>query len=403
MEGNQLMSMLLTVLGIVLTLITLPLILELFAVTLLFLLPHRTTSATIRPRPRLTVIIPAHNEEQLIQPCVESVCRSAQGTAKILVVAHNCTDATGARALGAGAEVLTFDDDAAKGKGKALRHGMRHALESGAEAVLVVDADSVISSNLISDVLHKLSEGAAAVQCRYEMLSADRSARTRLASLAFRAFCYVRPAGRERLGLSAGISGNGFALSARLLSKVPYDASSVVEDLEYHIHTVLSGERVHFLDSATVTSHLPVSTAGRTSQQSRWQGGRLWVARRYLPSLLGGIARGQIRLIEPVLDLAGVPIAFACAALLLEAAIPLGWVHTYVFAAFCVIAMHVLAAAWADGDRLGTLKLLAVAPFYILWKVSLLPRLLKSSSGNAAWIRTDRGTPVPSQPGPNIT
>ncbi|MDP9052499.1 MAG: glycosyltransferase family 2 protein [Acidobacteriota bacterium] len=391
----------LVLIGTLLTAITLPLILELFAVTVVFLfMPERRLRA-VGPFPRLTVVVPAHNEEGFIQSCVKSLLDSAQGAARILVVAHNCSDATGERAVQAGAELLVYNDIGARGKGQALRHGFNRALEGGAEAVLVVDADSVVSPNLIHQVLQSLSQGAAAVQCRYEMLSADQSARSRLASLAFRGFSYIRSAGRDRLGLSAGISGNGFALSASLLNKVPYEAFSVVEDLEYHIHTVMADESVRFVESAVVSSSLPVSSSGEESQQSRWQGGRLWVARKYLPSLLGRIAKGKFRLIEPALDLAGLPMAFGVAVLLAASLIPLHWVHIYVLAAFCVIVAHVIAAAWAGPDFFATLRLLTTAPFYILWKLSLLPKLLKTSRKRAAWIRTDRGAPVASRVGPD--
>jgi cellulose synthase/poly-beta-1,6-N-acetylglucosamine synthase-like glycosyltransferase len=399
LRGVQFMPTLLALIGTFLTAITLPLILELFAVTLLFLFAPKRQSRTLGPVPRLTVVVPAHNEEGFIQNCVESLLRSAQGAARVLVVAHNCRDATGERAVQSGAELLVFNDIGARGKGQALRYGFDRALEGGAQAVLVVDADSVVSANLVPQVLQSLSQGAAAVQCRYEMLSADQSVRGRLASLAFRAFSYIRSAGRDRLGLSAGISGNGFALSARLLNKVPYEAFSVVEDLEYHIHTVMAGESVRFVQSAVVSSYLPVSSSGEASQQSRWQGGRLWVARKYLPSLLGRIARGQFRLIEPALDLAGLPMAFGVAVLLAESLIPLHWVHLYVLTALCVIAAHVIAAAWAGPDLSATLLLLGITPFYILWKFSLLPKLLKASNRRAAWIRTDRGVPVASRPG----
>jgi cellulose synthase/poly-beta-1,6-N-acetylglucosamine synthase-like glycosyltransferase len=399
MESNYIMATLLMVIGTLLTAITLPLILELFAVTSLFLLTSKRRSHGLNPKPCLTIVVPAHNEETLIEKCVESLLHSAQGNARLLVVAHNCSDATGERAVKAGAELLVYNDMAARGKGQALRYGFTRALEGGAGAVLVVDADSIVSANLVPEVLQSLSEGAAAVQCRYEMLSADQSARGRLASLAFRGFGYIRPAGRDRLGLSAGILGNGFALSARLLNKVPYDAVSVVEDLEYHLHLVMAGETVRFVQSAVVSSYLPTSSSGEASQQSRWQGGRLLVARKYLASLVARIAKGQLRLIEPALDLAGLPIAFGVAALLAEALIPLQWVHVYVLIALSVVAAHVITAAWAGPDRFVTLRLLAMTPFYILWKLKLVPQLLKASSRRAAWIRTDRSTPLATRVG----
>jgi cellulose synthase/poly-beta-1,6-N-acetylglucosamine synthase-like glycosyltransferase len=381
--------------------ITLPLVLELLAVTSLFLFAPRKRRAVLGPAPRLTVVVPAHNEEGTIQDCVASLLASAKGAARVLVIAHNCADATAERAARAGAELVVYNDIGARGKGHALSYGFKSAIEGGAEAVLVVDADSVVSPNLVPEVLRSLSQGAAAVQCRYEMLSPDNSARARLAALAFRAFTYVRSAGRARLGLSSGISGNGFALTAGLLDKVPYDAFSVVEDLEYHIHTVMAGERVLYIESAIVTSYLPPSSAGEASQQSRWQGGRLCVAKKWLLPLLGRIAQGQLRLIEPALDLAGLPMAFGVAALAAATLVPLHWVHLYAVTALCIIAAHVLTAAWAGTDFIGTLELLAMAPFYILWKFCLIPKLLKASSRRAVWIRTDRGTPVSSRLGPD--
>jgi cellulose synthase/poly-beta-1,6-N-acetylglucosamine synthase-like glycosyltransferase len=388
------MATLLTVLAGLLTAITLPLVLELLTVTSLFLFGPRRQRRAAGPVPRLTVVVPAHNEEGSIEDCVRSLLDSGRGMARVLVVAHNCGDATAQRAAHAGAELLVFNDIAARGKGHALRYGFKRALEGGAEAVLVVDADSIVSENLIPEVLRTLSEGAAAAQCRYEMHSGGDRARSRLAALAFRAFTYVRSAGRERMGLSAGISGNGFALTARLLEKVPYDALSVVEDLEYHIHMVMVGESVRFIENAVVSSYCASSSSGEASQQARWQGGRLWVARKWLLPLIGGIARGRLQLIEPVLDLAGLPMAFAVAALGAEFFIPLPWAHLYALVALGVLACHVIAAAWAGPDFAGTLLLLATAPFYILWKFRLMPKLLKASSTRATWVRTDRGSSI---------
>jgi hypothetical protein len=73
------------------------------------------------------------------------------------------------------------------------------------------------------------------VQVRYTTLNADASLRTRLMNVALMAFNALRPRGRERIGLSAGILGNGFALAAETLRPGPYTADSVVEDLEYHL------------------------------------------------------------------------------------------------------------------------------------------------------------------------
>jgi cellulose synthase/poly-beta-1,6-N-acetylglucosamine synthase-like glycosyltransferase len=389
------MSTLFFIIGLFVLAVTAPLIMELALISIGSLMPRRGTrrEANNRP-PRLAVIVPAHNEEISIGQCVQSLRESAPAEMKIFVVAHNCTDSTASLAQSAGAEVLIYDEPAANGKAHALRFGFTHAIEQDAEAVLVIDADSTVSSNLIPLVLSAFVNRAEAIQCRYEMQCVQGKLRSELVALAVRGFNFVRPLGRQSLGLSSGILGNGFALTAEVLKAVPYDALSVAEDLEYHLHLILAGKRVLFLENAVVSSDLPASETGEASQHSRWQGGRLRVARIWLPCLFREILRGRLVLLEPLLDLIGLPIAFAMVALLLAACLPLPWIHFYVALSFSIISIHVLKAAWAGPRRFRALGLLLLTPFYLLWKLRLIPNIVRASSARAAWVRTDRKVTV---------
>jgi len=383
--------LLFTLAGAALLVVTLPLVLELFLVTSANLLPKRKLPKGAPGQPvRLAIIVPAHNEELLVAKSVASLRASAGDLARVLVVAHNCIDGTAARAGEAGAEVLVYNDADAKGKGFALRHGFEHALREGAGAVMVVDADSIVTPNTVLSVLNAFSAGARVVQCRYEMESTTDRSSTRLAALAFRGFNVVRPRGRERLGFSAGILGNGFAIVRPVLEAVPYDAFSVVEDLEYHLHLVMAGERVRYLDEAVISADFPESRAGESVQRSRWEGGRLLTARTWALPLMGRILGGRVRLFEPLCDLTGLPLAFGVFALLLAACIPLPWIRWYAAASLGVVLTHVLTAAWAGPDFLKTLQLLALSPVYILRKLLMIPGVLRGSSAKAAWVRTER-------------
>jgi cellulose synthase/poly-beta-1,6-N-acetylglucosamine synthase-like glycosyltransferase len=384
-----------TVTGLVLVAVTLPLVLELLVVTLANFLPAGRESSfpglavPALAVPALAVIVPAHNEELLVVRTVASLRASieaAQSSAKILVVAHNCSDATAERARQAGAEVLVFNDPTAVGKGFALRHGFQKALDSGAEAVMVVDADSIVSLNAIGEVEAAFRDGARVLQCRYEMFSTTDRSSTRLAALAIRGFNVVRPLGRARLGCSAGILGNGFAIAQPVLEAIPYDAFSVVEDLEYHLHLVMAGERVRYIDSAHIAADFPESKAGESVQRSRWEGGRIGTA---LPSL-GKVLRGKLRWLEPLCDLTGLPLAYEVFAVLVAACVPLLWVRWYAAVSLSIILLHVLTAAWAGPDFIGTLRLLALSPLYILRKLWMIPGVLRGSSAKAAWVRTER-------------
>lgn len=383
-----------TLSGAVLVGVTLPLVLELLLVTSANLLPGRQSMAKGEPPEKrdteLVIVIPAHNEELLVGRCVASLRSSVGLSVRILVVAHNCADSTAVNAGASGSEVLVYNDPTATGKGFALRRGFEHALSTGANAVMVVDADSVVTPNAVGAVISAFASGARVVQCRYEMFSATDRASTRLAALAFRGFNVIRPRGRERLGLSAGILGNGFAIAGAVLKAIPYDAFSIVEDLEYHLHLVMAGERVRYLDEAVISADFPESRAGEAVQRSRWEGGRLHTARILALPLAGKILRGNVRLLEPLFDLTGLPMAYGVFALLLAACIPLAWLRWYAAVSLGIVLAHVLATAWAGPDFLKTLRLLALAPFYILRKLWMIPGVVRGSSAKAAWVRTER-------------
>jgi cellulose synthase/poly-beta-1,6-N-acetylglucosamine synthase-like glycosyltransferase len=383
------------ILGILLATVTLPLVFELFTVTSANLLPRRTIQEQNSvPQPgstfSLAIIVPAHNEELLVSRCVTSLKASATPTTKILVIAHNCSDSTAAQAASAGADVLELNDPDKKGKGFALRYGFEKALAAGASAVMVVDADSTVSPDTIPSVLAAIACGARIVQCRYEMVSASGTSGTRLAALAFRGFNVIRPRGRERMGLSAGILGNGFAITRQVLEANPYEAFSVVEDLEYHLHLVMAGERVRYLDNVLISAEFPESRSGEAVQRSRWEGGRFRTARVWALPLLGKIVSGQLRLLEPLCDLTGLPLAYGVFALLVAVCIPLQWLRWYATFSLGVVLVHVLTAAWAGDNFFGTLRLLALAPFYILRKLWMIPGIARGASAKAAWIRTER-------------
>jgi cellulose synthase/poly-beta-1,6-N-acetylglucosamine synthase-like glycosyltransferase len=377
-------SALLLLTGVVLVVATLPLLVELFVLSVAALLPqarfeHEEPKADPMP---ITILIPAHNEEALIGRCLRSVLVAADSATEVLVVAHNCTDATAAQAEAAGAKVLVLNDPSQTGKGSALGRGFT--------AVLAEQSQAVLDAGLIAAVRKRLQAGARALQCRYEVHNSHDSQRTRLMTLAFCGVNVIRPRGRARLGLSAGILGNGFALHRQVLAQIPYDAQSVVEDLEYHLALIKAGIRVEFIDSAVVRGEMPVSTTGARAQRARWEGGRLRMMRRWTLNLLGGVFRGQVRQIEPVLDLIALPIALEVILLLIAACLPVSWLRLYAVGAFAVLQFHITAAAISGPGFWTTMKALSIVPFYILWKLWILPEIWRRSRVNAAWVRTER-------------
>jgi len=382
--------------GVVLVLMTLPLLIELLFLTAAALVPEARLQdkETGLQLPSLTVLVPAHNEEALIGRCIKSALDSTDSAVEVLVVAHNCTDATAAEAEAAGARVLVLSDAGQIGKGCALSHGFAAILAGSSQAVLVVDADSLVDPGLITTVRRRFQMGARALQSRYEVFNSQDSPRTKLMTLAFHAMNVIRPRGRARLGLSAGILGNGFALHRDVLTRIPYNAHSIVEDLEYHLALVRAGIRVKFIDTTAVRGEMPVTVKGARAQRARWEGGRLRMMRRWAPDLIADVLRGRVRAIEPLFDLLALPIASEVILLLVLACLPVPWFRLYALAAFLVLVAHIAAVAVEGPGLWGTTKALSTVPTYILWKLWIFPEIWRKSRANAAWVRTSRESPA---------
>src|ERR1700737_4714251 len=69
-------------------------------------LVRRPPSGPVGPRPRLAVLVPAHDEERLVARCVHSLRDQDYPTAfrRLIVVADNCTDPTAGGGARGGAE-----------------------------------------------------------------------------------------------------------------------------------------------------------------------------------------------------------------------------------------------------------------------------------------------------------
>jgi cellulose synthase/poly-beta-1,6-N-acetylglucosamine synthase-like glycosyltransferase len=359
------------------------------------------------------VVVPAHDEEAMIARTVQSLLAAgcaptlslfaeeyaaATWSVPVIVVAHNCTDRTATVAAVAGARVVELNNMEMRGKGVALRCGFDAARTEGANAFLVVDADSVASPNLVAATTRALERGAAATQCRYELeLPYERKATSleRLRVLAFRGINVLRARGRAGLGFSAGVFGNGFAIADSTIERVPFTVDSICEDLEYHVRLVLARLRVEWVETAYVHAPLAPVRSAQASQEARWEGGRFHVATRATGKLLAAIARGNWRAFEMLAEAWSLPISRGVLALILAAFLPVHWLHVFAIAGAVLVLAYVLEAVFLGDNPWRDFAALAVAPVHILWKLAITPLVLRQSRGNAEWARTQREAQTP--------
>jgi 1,2-diacylglycerol 3-beta-glucosyltransferase len=354
---------------------------------------------------RFDLIVPAHDEESGIAATVASLLEAEYPTAlrRVVVVADNCQDATAARAAEAGAVVLERHDLDRRGKGYALAHAFERSLADGvADAVVVVDADTNVSRNLLAAFDVRLRSGARAVQAHYGVANARASWRTRLMHIGFTLFHDVRSRARERMRVSAGLRGNGMAFAVATLRAVPHDAFSIVEDVEYGIRLGLAGHRVHYAAEAQVLGQMVSSERASRSQRARWEGGRFALARRHGGGLFRqGLRRRSLVLLDLAMDLFVPPLTYVALATFvgtLASALWLAFGHGAVWSAapwlvaFACLGAYVVRGVWLSGVGFRAVLDLTWAPVYMVWKVALALRSFRTrgGTGKSEWVRTTR-------------
>jgi cellulose synthase/poly-beta-1,6-N-acetylglucosamine synthase-like glycosyltransferase len=349
---------------------------------------------------KFDVVVPAHNEESQIAATVENL-RSVDyppALFRVLVVADNCTDRTASTAAASGAIVLTRTNAERRGKGYALDYAFEESLANGfADAVVVVDADTVVSRNLLTAFAARFERGAMAVQADYAVRNPRESWRTRMMTVAFAAFHGVRSLARERLGVSCGLRGNGMGFSRAVLKDHPHRAFSIVEDVEYGIQLGYAGVAVHYVDEARVFGQMVTGEQASRSQRERWESGRRALIREHAgPLLRAAWQRRNGLLLDLALDLLVPPLGELVAVVTVGVAICAGVgslrhaVAPWIWGASATGVLLYVLRAWALSGvgAVGALDLLR-APFYILWKLMLRMRPQKRRRKDE-WVRTTR-------------
>jgi 1,2-diacylglycerol 3-beta-glucosyltransferase len=388
------------ILGMILTLACLPV---LFCSLYLLLLTVFSKRPPLPEGPaektRFVVVVPAHQEELGVGGTVRSLLAAdyPKDRRRVLVVADNCTDRTAEEARSAGAVVLVRNDPDRRGKGYALAAAFENVLrDENADAVVVVDADTRVTPNLFRAFSARFEAGASAVQAGNAVANRDASWRTRLMTIAFAIFNGLRSIGRERLGWSSGLRGNGMAIRTDTLREVPYDAFSIVEDLEYGIRLGRAGHRVWYAGEGQVLSEMVTTERESRSQRRRWEEGRKELAREQAwPLLVEGLRCRNGMLLDLGMDLVVPPLSYLVAAsalglLVASFGFAHGWVGPAPPAAWgaCAVMMVIYVARGVILSGAGWLGFvdLAAAPLYVVWKLAL--RLRRRN--DHAWHRTKR-------------
>ena len=369
----------------------------LIALTCAAFMRTRRLNRAVSARRRFAILVPAHDEALVIGRLLASLASQAYPRDRydVFVVADNCADATAAIARAAGAIVHERSSETERAKGYALRWLLeRVRAHAHYDAYVMFDADSVVSRRFLFRMNARLEGGSTVVQSYYQVLNSGASTMTALREAALASLHYVRPLGRANLGLSCGLKGNGMCFDAATLHDIGWRSTGLAEDVELHLALVREGHRVDFAPEALVRADMPTKREDATSQNLRWEAGRLSAARRdAFPLLIDGVRRRDLVRIDAAVEQLIPPLSIALALAMATAALGVGLrilpVVLLAAGGAAAIVVHVISGLIAVRAPARTYLALVSAPSYIVWKLLLYLRAV-ATPAEAPWVRTRR-------------
>ncbi|HEV2703000.1 MAG TPA: glycosyltransferase family 2 protein [Steroidobacteraceae bacterium] len=370
----------------------------LFAEVICALVYRRRISAPSGQRPKVAILMPAHDEASGITPSLRSLLPQLLPTDRLVVIADNCTDDTAAVAAAAGAEVIERQDRSRRGKGFALDFGVRHLEHDPPEVVIIADADCCFSAGTIDRLARECRLHGRPVQGLYLMLSAEQAGtKTRIAQFAWLVKNLVRPTGLLALGLPCHLMGTGMAFSWGCIRSAQLATGHIVEDMQLGLDLARRGEAPQFCPDVLVTSYFPQSDDGQRSQRTRWEHGHLGLIMTAAPRLLlTGLLKADVRMVALALDLMVPPLALlvmlCTASVMVDGAFAVLSARAVPFAlaaaTLALVGFAVLASWIRYGQHIISLYALASAPVYALRKVPVYIGFLWSRQLD--WVRSKR-------------
>ena len=108
------------------------------------------------PQPKITALIPAYNEEEMIEKAIDSVSKYVD---RVIVINDGSTDETGRIAEEKG--ILVVHHETNQGLGRAIHDGMNAAVIIGSDIIVIFDADLQYDARAIPLLVKPILEGEA--------------------------------------------------------------------------------------------------------------------------------------------------------------------------------------------------------------------------------------------------
>jgi len=226
---------------------------------------------------RLLLLVVAHNEQETIEQTLALIKAQtdADDASRVAVLADHCTDETASIATRMGARVCSRDEGC-QGKSQALAWFADHSedLLSSADAVTVLDADTLVDAGFTQGMRAAFRPGVQVVQARVNPLSKNGFPVTTLVSFSEILSGKIDDAARSRLHWSVPLRGTGMAFRTPTFMRACRELGTQVDDIELSVRLAELGIAVRLAPHAAVNDPKSDHMLGLARQRGRWLKGQ---------------------------------------------------------------------------------------------------------------------------------
>ena len=355
----------------------------------------KPAGAALPGRTRFHVLVPAHNEAEVILACLEELQRQDYANYAVTVIADNCSDATAAMARSAGAQCLERHDLTRTGKPHAISWALGSIDLSASDAIVIVDADCEVAPDFLRELATAGAAADVAVQPYNGVSNPGANSLTLMAAVLSEALHGIAFRLKARAGRNVPLSA-GMCVGTDIIRSQGWQSFSVGEDWETYARLTVQGIPILSASAARLGALEAANLREGASQRRRWTLGKLWVLRNFWKQILkskriaiGAKVDAIAELAQPGPALQLGIVVILCALLFITQ--PPGWMVLSGLIAASLIRFAVFTAAAISRQRqpLRTLLSFGFLPVYVAWRLIAAARHLLGRGGGA-WVRTGR-------------
>jgi len=231
--------------------------------------------------PKISVVIPAYNEQESIAKCITSVFEADydQDKLEVIVVCDGSTDKTLAVVENfkkqfnlSNLKVVTQPN---LGKAHALNNGMKN--HATGELVMCLDADSFLEKTALQKVVRYFQDEKVMAVAANVKITRDKGLLNLIQQFEY-LICYQMKRAQSQFNIEYIIGGIGSTFRKSHFEKVGYyDANTVTEDIDLTMKILREGNKkvkVTYASDVICYTQACVSINDLIKQRSRWKWGR---------------------------------------------------------------------------------------------------------------------------------